>query len=254
MKRVLILYHSGVTNTRMVAEKVFHRIYNTFDTKMYSVEQMPCDIELNEYDSIVIGFPTIHATPSKRILEFINGFSKLTKPLPAFIFTTCGLCSANTLRIFAKHCIAKNIIPVLNSSYRCSATDGALIAPWMDILFRHEKGLDEKIDKDCACYIKLIQSNHIQLSVPRFKLYSIINYPNKFLGQHLPIKIYLHKNKCIKCEKCIHNCPSAALTKDNDDYPKYIAQNCEKCLRCIHKCPQLALSLSKKKTPRRVLS
>ena len=67
------------------------------------------------------------------ILTFIKQMEQLEISIPAFLFTTCGLYSANTLRIFAKLCEKKNMITILSRSYRCAATDGILLAPAMRI-------------------------------------------------------------------------------------------------------------------------
>jgi len=253
MKRIIILYHSGVCNTKMVAEKALNELSPHFNTDIFSVEALPACLDFNQYDGMIIGFPTIHASPSPRMEAFMKGLERLEKPLPALLFSTCGFYSANALRIFAKMCILKNIIPVQSQSFRCAATDGTLLFPQWNFLFTHEKKLDEKVAKACSSFINTFKFNAIKARIPRFKLYSILNYPNKFMGKHLKFRIYLHKNKCIKCGQCIKNCPAGALVQDQENYPGFTKEKCENCYRCIHHCPKLALSLSKKKSPLRVL-
>jgi ferredoxin len=158
--------------------------------------------------------------------------------------------SANTVRIFAKECMTKNIVPIVTNSYRCSAIDGMLLTPSIKRFRKPEKNLDDKINKDCIKFIHKIQVGNDIACIPRFKLYSILNYPNKLAGQYITFPIYLHKSNCIQCRKCIENCPTKAMTKDKDGYPHFVKQKCEKCYRCIHHCNGKALSLSKRKTPR----
>ncbi|AHV97024.1 EFR1 family ferrodoxin [Paenibacillus sabinae] len=253
MKKILILYHSGVGNTKFVAERIYENLNRDFHLEVYSVEQIAGNLDLNHYDGFVFGFPTVHTHPSTRILRFMESLGILAKPVPDYIFTTCGLYSANTLRIFSKYCVKKNIIPVTHRAYRCAAIDGILLAPFMKLWFYHEKGLDNKIDADCQEFLSKMTTGGCQLNMPRFKLYSILNYPNKWLGQHLTFPIYLHKDRCTGCGKCIRNCPAAALEKDARNYPVFMSKRCEKCYRCIHRCPRKALSLSKKKPPSKVL-
>lgn len=104
--------------------------------------------------------------------------------IPIFIFTTCGLYPTNTLRIFAKKCVPLNIIPVISKHYRCIATDGSLLAPFMNCWFKHEKNLHNKIERDISSFMELLNQS-MSVSIPRMKLYSIVNYPNKLLGRTL---------------------------------------------------------------------
>lgn len=250
--KILILYYSGVGNTKMVAKKMERTLTSYCEVVISSIEKKSDNIDINNYDAIVIGFPTIHASPAKPIMNFIEQLQTSQKSIPTFLFTTCGLYSANTLRIFAKESIKKNIVPILNKSYRCAATDGILIAPFMNIWFRNEKTLEDKIIKDCTAFIKLLTVSY-RIAIPRFKLYSILNYPNKLLGQHYLPNIYIHKENCISCGKCIASCPAFSICKDPKGYPIIQKDKCIHCYRCIHHCPKKALSLSNKKTPSKTL-
>lgn len=236
----------------MVATKIGKRLQPSHKVTIVSIETLPADMVINNYDAVVVGFPTIHASPSKPILTFIEQAKQLKNPMPAFLFTTCGLYSANTLRIFAKKCERKNIIPVLCKSYRCAATDGALIAPFMKLWFRHEKNLDEKVKNDVSDFTKLLTRPE-NADIPRFKLYSILNYPNKFFGQRFSPKIFTHQANCVLCGKCMTNCPTQSIRKDKDGYPAIAIETCIHCYRCIHHCPQKALSLSGKYPPPKTL-
>ncbi len=254
MKKIAVLYHSGVGNTKKVSEKIYGILPKTFNTDIFSVEKLPKPFDPNCYDGFIIGFPVIHTHPTKTILNFIDSLDKLTSPKPAYIFTTCGLYSANTLRIFAKHCIAKDIIPIIDRAFRgCPATDGTLLAPYIKRFFVFPKNLDTKISVDVERFSNLINSGNFSLKMPRFKIYSILAYPNKIAGQLITFRIHLHRQKCCRCDRCVKNCPTKAYTQDTNGYPVFQPNNCEKCYRCIHHCPNLALSLSKRKTLKKVL-
>lgn len=249
--KILILYYSGVGNTKMVAKKMYDTLFESNTVTLISVEQ-PLVITPYDYDALVIGFPTIHSSPAEPILNFIKQMKQLQKSIPTYLFTTCGLYSTNALRIFAKQCRRKNLIPIINRSYRCASTDGILIAPFMKIWFSHEKGLNKKIENDISDFLVLL-SRPTTIRIPRFKLYSILNYPNKFLGQHYSPHIYTHKEKCVLCGECIKNCPTHSISKDNNGFPNVKALQCIHCYRCIHHCPKRALSLSDKRTPQKTL-
>jgi len=254
MKKIAVLFHSGVGVTKKVANNIAANLSEKHDTEIFSVEELQKEFNPNVYDGFVIGFPVIHAHPSDGILNFIGKLDRLDKPKPAYLFTTCGWYSTNSLRIFAKHCIQKNIVPVIHRVFwGCPATDGVLLFPFITRLFRFPKNINNHITNDVNIFGKKLESGKIVLNMPKFKLYSILTYPIKLTGQAYTFPIYIHSNKCTKCGKCMSDCPSNALKKGSDDYPVFHSKNCEKCYRCIHHCPQKALSLSKHRTPKKLL-
>lgn len=255
MKKIVAIYHSGTGNTKKAAEKIAELLSKYYNTQLFSVENLPESFNLNDYDGIVIGFPVIHTHPTLRILNFIKNIESPSTLKPAYIFTTCAWYSANTLRIFAKQCIKKNITPILHRVFRgCPASDGSLLLPFIKRFFVFSKNFNKKIFDDVRTFHEKIESGNIDIKMPRFKLYSIINYPNKLVGHLITFPIFVHKDVCTTCGKCIDHCPAKALEKDENAYPVFISKRCEKCYRCIHHCPKLALSLSKRKTPKKVLS
>lgn len=242
MKPLLIIYFSGVGNTKYVAEQIKKCSVKT-KSELYSIENLPSDFSIDKYSAVIIGTPTYHSEPSELLTKYIKSLN-LNRRIPAFIFTTCGLYSENCLRILAKECIEHNIIPIHSARYRCSATDGILLTPFMDYWFKNEKNIDIKIKKDFSIFINKLKS-HSKLDVPKLKWYTILNYPNKQLGKFITFPIYIHKEKCMKCGKCQKNCPKGTIII-NEGYPEIVKDECINCYRCIHHCPTLALSLSKK--------
>lgn len=252
MEKILILYFSGVGNTKQVAQKIASNIPEKYQTEIYSIEATKNKLNLEEYKAIIIGFPTFHTAPAEPMVRFIEKLQIQKKPIPAYIFTTYGLYSSNTLRIFAKKSIKKNIIPVLNKGYRCKATDGILLTPFIKFWFTEEKNLNEKIAKHTEEFINMIDKP-IEVKIPRVKIYSILNYPNKLLGKKYKFKIYINKKECVQCINCVINCPVNAYLVDEFDFPEINTEKCINCYRCIHHCRSRALSLSRKKIPKRTL-
>lgn len=249
--RTLILYHSGVGSTKFVATLIAEEL-SACDliVDIYSIEEE--HPSLNDYDFLCIGFPTYHASPSTSITNFINHLPKLTAEKPTFIFTTCGLYSANTLRIFSKQCLTKNLIPVYHNSYRGPASDGTLLFPSLTFMQTFQKKIAKTIKRDVARFLEV--SKKTVADTPNFKLYAFLNFPNKLGGQFFVPNIYLNKEACIRCKKCVLNCPHNCFTYDVQNFPVYQKQQCESCYRCIHHCPKQALNISKKNAPKKQLN
>ena len=244
MQKILILYFSGVKNTKYVAEYIYEIVTNNYSTELKSIEELPCNYDLSQLDRIIIGTSTIHSEPPRPMKEFLKAINRSPKRIPAFIYATYGLYPENVLRVLGMLCLKKNIVPIHYSGYRCSATDGVLLVPSISFFKHNEKNIKEKIKKDVFDFLS---NCDLRTNLPKYKWYGIFNYPNKWVGQHFRFKIYLHKKYCSKCGKCILNCPVKAICKDDLGYPCINRKQCINCYRCIHKCPFMALSLYKSK-------
>ncbi len=253
--KILILYFSGTGSTKWIAELMqsclLHSEICTAD--LFSVENST-NLNLIDYDAFIIGTPVYHGAPSNMIKKYFDLLSPLSKRTPAFIFNTRAWCSCNTNRLLAKQLLKKNIITVKDRDYQTPASDGALILPVYKKFFTFEKNIHAKIHRDCMDFLEQLRAEQLYGYIPRFRFSSIINSPNKLMGQMITFKIFLHQDKCVKCGRCIQNCPHHALKRSKSGYPLFLIAKCENCYRCIHHCPAKALSLSKRTTPKKVLS
>lgn len=247
MKTILILYFSGVGNTKYVAEYMYAKLKEQCQVDIRSIEEIAIDFDFSPYHKIVLGTSTIHSEPAKPMKDFLKAIPCLERPVSVLLYATYGLYPENVLRVFADLCIAKNMIPVSHAGYRCSAVDGMLLFPYIKFLTQNEKNMEKKIEQDIRSFI---QEDKMDLKKPGYKWYGILNYPNKWCGQHFHFKIFLHKQHCVRCHKCVVKCPVQAIEQDETGYPVIDREKCINCYRCIHNCPCKALSLSEKKRPK----
>ena len=252
MKKILILYFSGVGATKKIAKSMFTGLSQDCETDIFSIENKYTP-DMNDYDALIIGVPVYHGAPPKIVTRYFEKIPQLAKETPAFIYNTRGFASLNTNRILSQKLYRKNIITVIDREYRAPASDGTIIAPFIKRFFEFEKDIEKKIDRDCADFLILLNNVEVQGYIPRFRLGSIVNAPNKLAGQLITLKIHLHKDKCIRCGQCTEQCPHSVLLTGNDGYPFFNSKNCENCYRCIHHCPNMALSLSKRRALKRIL-
>jgi len=252
MKKILILYFSGVGATKKIADLMYASLLQNSKVDIYSIESKDTP-NIVEYDALIFGTPVYHGAPAKIVMDYWDRMSRINKETHAFVYNTRGLCSLNTNRILAKKLLEKNIYVIMDKAYRGPASDGSIIAPFVKRFFEFEKGIKKKIDQDCMKYLEMLNYNAPKRYIPRFSFGSIINAPNKTAGQFITLKIHLHQDKCIKCGHCIEQCPHKVFLKDESGYPVFSSIGCENCFRCIHHCPKTALSLSRHKTPKKIL-
>ena len=252
MKKVLILYFSGVGATKNIAERIYTRLSLDCEADMLSIENKDVP-SMNGYDALIVGTPVYHGAPPIIVMRYFEILPRLTKETPAFIYSTHGLFSYNTNRLLSRKLYQKNIMTVIDKEYRCPASDGTIIAPFFKRFFAFEKDIEKKIVNDCSEFLELLNNVELRAYIPRFRFGSIINAPNKLAGQLITLKIYLHKDRCTKCSRCIEQCPHSVLFADEYGYPFFSSKGCENCYRCIHHCPNMALSLSKHRTLKKLL-
>jgi len=208
---------------------------------------------INDYDALIIGTPVYHGAPAKMIMNFCDTIPRLSTEIQAFVYNTRGTHSLNTNRILAKKLVPKNIMVIMDKEYRSPASDGSIIVPFVKRFFEFEKDIEKKIHNDCETFLELLKASKSNKYIPKFRFGSIINAPNKLAGRLITLRIHLHKDKCVKCGRCMEQCPHSAFSTNKDGFPLYASTDCENCYRCIHHCPKLALSLSKCRTLKKTL-
>lgn len=242
---LIVIYHSGAGSTKYIAELFCAALKKCGHIADISALENCRNVNFKHYDGAVIGFPTYHASPSHSISKFIQSISALQNKIPVYLFTTCGWYSANSLRIFAKMCLKKNLVTVGSRSFRAPASDGVLLIPQCKGFMKFEKNISLKVEQCAKNAAELFATGEIKLNLPRWKFYSVLNYPNKLAGQCLyKPKIYVNDDLCVKCKKCMGDCPNGCISLENG---RIILNqtSCEHCYRCIHHCPKGALSLNK---------
>lgn len=71
----------------------------------------------------------------------------------------------------------------------------------------------------------------------------VIAFTYLFFGRHILGLSFVATSKCIRCKKCVMNCPSYAIAF-NQDRPTW-KTGCIGCFRCINNCPVSAIDFSK---------
>jgi len=245
--KILILYHSGAGNTKMLSEIIFERINKEFEVEIDHIDKKYDNKYLQEFDLIILGFPTHHAAPSLSITEFVNKLDRFKKTVKAFIFTTYGLYTGNSLRIFAKMLNEKNVKVLFYEKFRSPATDGVLLfSDKLKFMFRFESKITNKLNR----FINKINNfkNLTRNKIPPYEWYVPLNNIIKPFGikyyEKLKNSMEIIPDKCTNCNLCVSVCERNAW-EASEPVPVFKAENCEFCLECVHKCPTEAIIFSK---------
>lgn len=242
MKKILIIYSTGAGSTKNIVD-IYSVLLSQFQVDVFPVSLSFDFSVFSHYDLLVFAFPCYHCDMSRLMYEFMGKMPKQVAPQKAFAFITYGLYSGNTLRIFIKQCLEKNIYVEDYADYRAPGTDAALMFPAIKFVYRYEKSIAANIKKDIERVQTILSSNHLSYKLPGFKLYCILNYLNKYLGKLHKPQIKVRESVCTNCHLCIRNCPKNCWSVV-DSYPIFDKTKCDTCYKCIHQCPQEALIFS----------
>ena len=97
-------------STRTISEVFREKLYKLYTVNMLQVGPNPNYQILSDYDFLLFGFPTYHGKPSTSMMEYVDNMPRFEAHQMAFVFTTCGLYTGNSLRILITKLWEKNII------------------------------------------------------------------------------------------------------------------------------------------------
>lgn len=256
MKGIIYVF-SGTGNTRLVAE-LYKKYFSRYDFTIFNVKS-PKSAEMsaipnpNDFDIVGLGYP-IHAfnmpfvfydfcmkLPAIKSAKKIGGKgAKRARRKKAFIFKTCG--EGLSLNDYS----SQGIIRLLEKRGYDFVCERKFVMPY-NMVFRHtpEMVKSEFIYADALVRLNVREieggfRKNVRKSflmgcfVPIFRiewLYALLQGPRKKFDM----------KKCIKCMKCVKNCPMENIRFDGKKFHAGI--NCALCAACSFGCPKCAISI-----------
>ncbi|HHU21279.1 MAG TPA: 4Fe-4S dicluster domain-containing protein [Acholeplasma sp.] len=235
--KVLLLVFSGTNNSLYVCtelKKEYEK--HNIQTKVLKLEETE---ELSDdYDLIGISYP-IHAFSTPRFVE--RKLKELNiKNKHYFIIKTSGellpLNSASSYYIYK----------LMNKNNNTFLAEYHILMPY-NIIFRFDDAVTSRILKANRNFIKKIAyetSNKRFRRIDFKKKYKLIRNIFKIqrLGAYLNSFLYkVNLDKCIKCMKCVNNCPTKNIKYENGKFK--FGTNCLMCMRCSFFCPEDAIRI-----------
>jgi ferredoxin/flavodoxin len=241
MMKGIILYFSLTGNTKLACEYIKHNVEHV-DFELYNMRDgYP---ELNRYG--LVGFATFASEfkVARFVNSYIDGIPK-HKGKPAFVFTTYGQQNGAATKVLADSVIKRgfqvvsegslntpeNYPPVTKTSHGHNdnptpeqmAEFNAFIERVSDISERLSKGERVHDYKVTAKTRYIIQSRII----PWFLMRGIMG------------KKSVDKDLCVKCKKCVAQCPYGAVKMEA--LPVFNESKCHGCFACYNVCPKKAI-------------
>jgi ferredoxin/flavodoxin len=253
MRRIALLYFSGVGGTRIVAEllgEILSARYEASATSLYSPSALA---RARESDLMVLCFPTYFLRPAPSMMEFVGKLGPFDPPRPVYVVATYELYTENAIRALAIKLRERGLLVVGAKALRAPGTDvtclvPARLCPW---LYRFENGLPRKMmaiaEELSACADARPDALAKKARIPTIKWYTPFAQAlqvlalNRFDGWRWKFRAL--PDRCTLCGACVKACHRRAW-EIAGGAATHIPERCELCTRCVHRCPERAIVLA----------
>ncbi len=240
--KIRIYFFSGTGNTEIVA-RLFQKEFKNkgLNTSIIAIEDIlnkKNPLKIHDHDIVGFGYP-IHAFNAPRIFfEFIDALPKVNGK-KAFTFKTSGdpMCNGGATAMVRKR--------LKNKGFRVFHED--LIVMPTNVLMKYDDELMKQLYNAAIRKVKRIcdeilrekvklQKNSIILKTITYLFSKMETMGASYLGKFFSIL-----DSCNLCEKCVRNCPTQNIYREEDDIK--FKNKCTFCLRCIYTCPKNSITL-----------
>lgn len=244
--KISLYYYSGAGNTKFIAKKINQK-FKKFNHQLDFIKISNSTItNINSSDMYIIGFPIYDLSSPQLVKDLINNIKDINKPIS--FFCTKAFASGESIKELDELSNKKNLQTVATLELYMPGTDALVFFAKQNSLtekiikFFHSRNIDKKIDKFIS---KLLKNKTVKINQ---KWYTYLSFlvPQKtkdsFHAQYTKYipQFYSQTDICIKCMKCVKECP-----RDNIRFDEYIKfdLNCDMCLHCVHHCPSQSIQI-----------
>ncbi len=237
-----LFYFTGSYNTKKVVEH-YRKAIEDFGSKadIFPIESFndKNDVDVSKYDRFGIFYP-IHGFSAPKIVR------KFAKKLSSNNKTPYFLAMVSGEPINLNHNSADALKRILKKKFLFESEFHYVLG--YNMIFRHtEKRAFEMYDameKIVPLDVKeyMFEGKEFHLKRPFMGPIAVAIIKIQFLFYPLNGKLFkVNKKKCIKCFKCVENCPVKNIECKNGKFKFH--NRCMMCTRCSFNCPASAISI-----------
>ncbi len=247
MKGIISCY-STTGNTRLVADRIANTLSaEGVDTIVQDPVKTPALGDLQEYDIVGFGTPTMAWKPALGFYSCFGLLPTLPRRIPAFVFCTSAGQPVNTLYTMAEMLTEKNFLvldglEVLGENNWPVARQfgGAALEPF---------GKPEESDLEATTPFAKGLVQRLKSKDLSPKVFDFITSPLHFIGHRtgpMQLRVSMGKKKvdrslCNQCAACARACAVRAISLK--PYPVF-SNRCMGCCACYNLCPTGAITTS----------
>ena len=233
----ILIYYTGTFNTRRVTEKLRSRLEaEGWNVTVHEIDPSKDErLDLSSYDCIGLGYPIYGYCAPYPFLKFVRR-QKFPKGIKTFIYKNSGETE------HANDASSKYLLRKLRADGVRVDNEYHFVMPYNihfkfeDRLVREMLTMDEKLMDILVYEVRNGIPNRKPFGIwPRI-VSAVVSRPQYIAGD---INSFLYKvdmDKCCGCGKCISNCPTHNIYKDESGVIRF-HHNCLMCMRCSFYCP-----------------
>ena len=242
----LISCYSTTGNTRLVADHIAAALTaRGVETVVRDPVREPLFEDLDSFDIIGFGTPTMAWKPSWGFYECLGLIPTQKKLIPSFVFCTSGGLPVNTLRTMSHLLSQKNFL-VLDGLEVTAETNWPVArqfgAKAQGFVGMPDEAELEAIDPFADRLVKQLTSGNRRAKVFDFRVTPLHligrSAGPKELRRVMGIK-RVDRGKCIQCATCALSCAARAISLQ--PYPVF-SKRCIGCWGCYNACPTEAIT------------
>ena len=238
--KYLGLYFTGTGNTKIVCLKAKEEL----EKRGHSLDIIDVikdkSTSLEGYDGLFVFYPIYAFNCPKPMIKFVKKIEKVSKEIPCVIMKQSGehLFWNNASSLYLTSLLKKRNIRVHNEYH--------YLMPY-SFIFRHSNYMAYRMIKTTEGLLPLdldLFFNGHDQHMKRF----FLDRPFAFLlriqwwgGRFNGLFYKVEKDKCIKCMKCINNCPAQNIKFDEEKGKFKFGYQCLMCQKCVMYCPKQAV-------------
>ena len=233
----ILIYYTGTFNTRRVTEKLRSRLEaEGWNVTVHEIDPSKDErFDLSSYDCIGLGYPIYGYCAPYPFLKFVRR-QKFPKGIKTFIYKNSGETE------HANDASSKYLLRKLRADGVRVDNEYHFVMPYNihfkfeDRLVREMLTMDDKLMDILVYEVRNGIPNRKPFGIwPRI-VSAVVSRPQYIAGD---INSFLYKvdmDKCCGCGKCISNCPTHNIYKDESGVIR-LRHNCLMCMRCSFYCP-----------------
>ena len=238
--KFLGIYFTGTGNSKKTMEVIKDNLLS-FGHTLDMVDVISKDIkDVKEYDALIIVYPIYAFNTPKPVIQYVKKLSKLDSQKPCLIMKQSGehLFWNNASSLYLASLLKKRNIKVTNE-YHYLMPYSFIFKHTDYMAFRMYNVLQGLIPLDLKDFLDG-KENHLK----RFfldRLFAFIFRIQWWGGRFNGLFYKVEKDKCIKCMKCVNECPSNNIKYDVEKGKFKFGYQCLMCQKCVMYCPKNAV-------------
>ena len=240
--KFLGIYFTGTGNSRKTMEVIKDNLI-IFGHTLEMVDVISGKAkDLKDYDALIITYPIYGFNAPKPIIQYVKKIQKLENKKPCLIMKQSGehLFWNNASSLYLISLLKKRNIKVTNEYH--------YLMPY-SFIFRHTDYMAYRMFNDMQGLIPLDLKDFLdgkESHLKRFfldRFFAWVLHIQWWGGRFNGLFYKVEKNKCVKCMKCVNDCPAQNIKYDAEKGKFIFGYQCLMCQRCIMYCPRQAIKV-----------